>query len=72
MEERWLRTFENGALRRIFGPKWNEVIEMGGACSSYRGERRDVYRVLVGKYERKNHLEDSGIEGRIILRLILR
>ena len=24
--ERKLRVFENGVLRRIFGPKWNEVI----------------------------------------------
>jgi hypothetical protein len=28
---------------------------MGGACSTY-GERRGVYRVLVGKYERKRPL----------------
>jgi hypothetical protein len=25
-QERKLRVFENGVLRRIFGPKWNEVI----------------------------------------------
>ena len=36
------------------------------------GERRDAYRVLVGKPEGKNHLEDPGIDGRIILRLIFR
>ena len=30
------------------------------------GERRGVYRVLVGKPEGKNHLEDTGIDGRII------
>jgi len=29
-------------------------------------ERRGVYRVLVGKPEGKNHLEDLGIDGRII------
>jgi hypothetical protein len=29
--------------------------EMGGACSTY-GERRDVYRVLVGKPYRKRPL----------------
>jgi hypothetical protein len=27
MEERRLRVFENGLLRRIFGPKMDEVIE---------------------------------------------
>jgi hypothetical protein len=32
------------------------------------GERRDVYRVWAGKPEGKNHLEDPGVDGRIILR----
>ena len=36
------------------------------------GERRGVYRVLVGKPEGKNHLGDPGIDGKIILRWILR
>ena len=31
------------------------------------GERRGVYKVLVGKSEGKDHLEDLGIVGRIIL-----
>jgi len=34
------------------------------------GERRGVHRVLVGKTEGKNHLEDQGIDGMIILRWI--
>jgi hypothetical protein len=29
-----------------------------------------AYRVLVGKPEGKNHLEDQGVGGRIILKLI--
>jgi len=29
---------------------------MGGACSEYVGERRGVYRVLVGKHEGKRPL----------------
>jgi hypothetical protein len=33
------------------------------------GERRVVYRVLVGKLRERDHLEDSGLDGRIILRL---
>jgi len=41
----------------------------GAACS---GERRGVYRVLVGKSEGKNQLEDPGVDGRIILRWIFR
>ena len=36
------------------------------------GERRGVYRVLVGKPEGKSHLGDPGVEGRIILRWIFR
>ena len=35
------------------------------------GERRGVCRVLVGKPER-DHLEDPGVEGRIILRWMFR
>jgi hypothetical protein len=36
------------------------------------GERRGVYRVLVGKPDRKYHLGDPGLDGRIILRWICR
>jgi hypothetical protein len=32
------------------------------------GERRSEYMVLVGKPEEKSHLEDPGINGRVILR----
>jgi hypothetical protein len=33
------------------------------------GERRGVYRVFVGKPEEKRHLEEPGVDGRIILTL---
>jgi hypothetical protein len=36
------------------------------------GERRGVYRVLVGKPEETNHLRGPGVDGRIILRWIFR
>jgi hypothetical protein len=39
---------------------------------AHMGERRGAHRVLVGKPEGKNHLEDPGIDGRIILRCIFR
>jgi hypothetical protein len=32
-------------------------------------KRRGIYRVLVGKPEGKDHLEDPDIDGRIILTL---
>jgi hypothetical protein len=77
-EERRLRVFENGVLRRIFGPKkeedesWRKLHndELHSLYSSPNivravksrrmrwaghvariGERRDVYRVLVGRPE---------------------
>jgi len=82
-EERRLRVFENWVLRRIFGPKREEVTgewrklhnELNDLCSlqnivrviksrrmrwaghvARMGERRLVYRVLVGKPERKSTL----------------
>jgi hypothetical protein len=83
-EERRLWVFEKRVLRRIFGPKVDELTwewrklhnedlndlhclpinirvikiennEVGGACSAY-GERRGVYRGLVGKHEGKRTL----------------
>jgi len=32
------------------------------------GKTTGVYRVLVGKPEEKKHLEDAGVDGRIILK----
>jgi hypothetical protein len=83
-EERRLRVFENGVLRRVFGPKRDEVTgewrklpdeELNDLyCSpnvvrvikwrrirwaehvARMGEKRGVYRVLVGKAERKRPL----------------
>ena len=98
--ERRLRVFENRVLKRIFGPKRDEVT---GEWSKLRneefkdlycspsiirviksrrmrwaghvarmGERRGVYRVLVGKLERKRRLGRPSVEGRIILRWLFR
>jgi len=36
------------------------------------GERRGVYRVLVGNLRERDHLGESGIDGSIILRWIFR
>jgi hypothetical protein len=95
-EECRLRVYENRVLRRIFGPKRNEVRgewrklhneELNDLYSktniiraikwrrmrwagkvAFMGERRGVYRVLVGNLRERFHLEDPGIDGRIILR----
>jgi len=86
-EERRLRVFENRKLRRIFGPKRDEVTgewrrlrnkELSDLYSSSTivpmitsrrmrwagyvagmGERKSIYRVLVGKPERKRPLVRS-------------
>jgi len=49
-EERRLRVFENRVLRRIFGPKRDEVT------GEWNGEGRSVNMVLVGKPEGKRPL----------------
>ena len=36
------------------------------------GERRGIYRVLMGKPEGKNYLVGPGLDGRILLRWIFR
>jgi len=92
-EERRLRVFENRVLRKIFGPKRDEVTgewrklhneTLNDLYSSHDivqmiksrkiwaghvalwGERRGVYRVMVGNLREKAHLED--LDGRVILR----
>jgi hypothetical protein len=78
-EEYRLRVFENRVLRRIFGPKRDEVTggwkklhdkELHNLYSSPsvitkmrwaghltpRGEKRNAYRILVGKPEGKRQL----------------
>jgi len=44
---------------------------MGGACSAY-GDRRSVYRLSMGNLMDRDHLEEPGVNSRIILRWILR
>ena len=99
-EERRLRVFEMMVLRRIYGPKRNEVTkeltklhnkELNDLSSSpniFRvinsgrmrlavyvarmRERRGVNSVLVGKMRERDHLEDPGVGGKIILRQIFK
>jgi hypothetical protein len=45
--------------------KWSEHV-------ARVGDRRGVYRVLVGKPEGKNNFEEPGVDGKIILKWIFR
>jgi hypothetical protein len=36
------------------------------------GEGRGAYRILVGRTEGRNHSEDPGVDGRIILKWIFK
>ena len=42
----------------------------GGRHVALMCERRGVYRILVGNLRERDHLEDPGVDGRRILRLI--
>jgi len=45
---------------------------MGGACSTYGGEERCIEGFWWGNLRERDHLEDPGVDGRIILRMIFR
>jgi hypothetical protein len=44
-----------------------EMNEMDGACSTFLGKRRGIYRVWWGNLRRRDNLEDPVVDGRIIL-----
>jgi len=44
---------------------------MGGECSTY-GERGVIYSFWWGNLRKRNHLGDPDVDGRILLRWILR
>jgi len=97
-DEHRLGVFDKRVLRRIFGPKRDELAgewiklhneELSGLYSSpiivrviksrrmrWAGhvarmrQRRDVYIVVLGNLRERDHLDDRGIDEKIILRWI--
>jgi hypothetical protein len=74
--EEW-RKLHNEELHDLYcSPNVVRVIKLrrmrwAGHVARMRKERC-VYRLLVGKPNEKNHLEDPGIDGRIILKWVFK
>jgi len=49
-----------------------EKNEMSGACSMYEGEESCLQGFCSGNLRERDHLEDPGIDGSIILRWVRR
>jgi hypothetical protein len=84
-KENVLRVFERGVLRRLFGPKRDEVaggimrsVMTGYFTIQYLGEEIKGHVACMGKFRNtykfwsenpkvRDHSEDVGVDGRIIL-----
>jgi hypothetical protein len=40
---------------------------MGEACSTHWGDEKYIYTLLVGKSGGSDHLEDLGVDGKVML-----
>jgi len=45
---------------------------MGGACNTYEGKERRIQGFGRGNLRERDHLEEPGVDGRIIVREIFR
>ena len=57
--------------RRCSGDQMKER-EMGEACGTYGGEEQFRTSFWLGKLNERDRLEELGVRGRIILKLILK
>jgi hypothetical protein len=72
--EEWRKLHNEDLHDLYFSPNIIRVTkknETYGVCNTYGGEERCM-RVLVGRSEGKNHLNDFGVDGRIILKWIFK
>jgi hypothetical protein len=46
--------------------------EMGGSCSTYRGEKRYIQGFGRGTLRERDHLDGQEVDGRIILKWFIR
>ena len=69
------KTTKRGALCSAPSPNTIRVIKSsrirGAGHAARMGERRDAYRVSKGNLRKKEHLKDTGLDGRIILKWTL-
>jgi hypothetical protein len=69
------RKFHNGELHNLYSsPDIRRIKSRRMRWAGHvarMGEGRNVYRVLMGKPEGKNHLEDQGVDGRMGSKWIL-
>jgi hypothetical protein len=74
--EKWRRLHNEELYALYFSPNIIQVIRsiiMRWAVHMARmGDRRGAYRVLMGRRDGKNHLEDIEVDGRIILKWIFK
>jgi hypothetical protein len=76
VKEEWRRLHNKEFYALYFSPSINRVMKSRrlkwAGHVARMGEKRGAYRVLVGKPEGKNHLENPGVDGKIILKWIIK